>query len=226
MVMKNFYKKLPDGYLRVLTIDMKNKKLMLRLNLIACIILLPFMFAGFYQFGLNGYGSDPDNILWSLLGCMAVYFILMAVYLVLHELTHGAVYWFVTRQKLTFGFNGMIAWCGVPKIYVNRKTALAALLAPFLVFDVIFGIMAVVPESHMISGIGWLLLGTHISGCIGDLYDTSLLLFRLKQPDLLMKDTGPVQSFYLPDQEAAAWLKDHPADFEPDSVDQEQNLKS
>ncbi|MCQ2122483.1 MAG: DUF3267 domain-containing protein, partial [Fibrobacter sp.] len=61
----------------------------------------------------------------------------MLVYIVLHELVHGAVYKLLTGQKLTFGFKASVAYCGVPDIYVYRRTALAALLAPFVVFDIV-----------------------------------------------------------------------------------------
>ena len=37
----------------------------------------------------------------------------------------------------------------------------------------------------------------HIGGCVGDLYDAALYLFRFRDPLTLMRDTGPKQSFYL-----------------------------
>ncbi|MBR5044032.1 MAG: hypothetical protein IKX66_01680, partial [Clostridia bacterium] len=40
------------------------------------------------------------------------------------------------------------------------------------------------------------LFAFHFGGCVGDLYDTVLLLFRLKGK-LLMRDTGPMQTFYI-----------------------------
>ena len=40
------------------------------------------------------------------------------------------------------------------------------------------------------------LLATHLGGCVGDLYDTGLYLFRFRDPDTLMQDTGPKQTFY------------------------------
>ena len=40
------------------------------------------------------------------------------------------------------------------------------------------------------------LLVLHLGGCSGDLYDMILLLFVIKG-DVLMKDTGPKQTFYV-----------------------------
>ena len=42
-----------------------------------------------------------------------------------------------------------------------------------------------------------LLLALHLGGCIGDLYDAWLYLFRFRDPATLMQDTGPKQTFYV-----------------------------
>ena len=49
---------------------------------------------------------------------------------------------------------------------------------------------------------GWyiavgVIFSLHVSGCVGDLYDAALYLFRFRDPLTLMRDTGPKQSFYL-----------------------------
>jgi hypothetical protein len=66
-------------------------------------------------------------------------FIFLAIiYVILHELTHGLLYKILTKQKLTFGLTLSVAFCGVPHIYVNKKTALLSVLAPFVVYNIIF----------------------------------------------------------------------------------------
>ena len=42
-----------------------------------------------------------------------------------------------------------------------------------------------------------ILLGLHIGGCAGDLYDTRLYFTRFRDPMTLMRDTGPAQTFYV-----------------------------
>ena len=42
-------------------------------------------------------------------------------------------------------------------------------------------------------------LGLHIGGCSGDLYNTWLYLTKFKDPRTLTRDTGPVQTFYVPE---------------------------
>ena len=43
------------------------------------------------------------------------------------------------------------------------------------------------------------LLAFHLSGCIGDLYNLGLLLFKFRDPSVLREDTGPKQIYYTKD---------------------------
>ncbi|MBQ0125833.1 MAG: hypothetical protein KBS59_05870, partial [Clostridiales bacterium] len=42
-----------------------------------------------------------------------------------------------------------------------------------------------------------ILFASHVSGCVGDLYMTYLLLTKYKSKELLVRDTGPEQILYL-----------------------------
>ena len=122
----------------------------------------------------------------------------MLLYVVLHELTHGAVYKAMTGEKLTFGITPAAAFCGVPNIYTYRRCALAAILAPLVVFTVIIG--AVVLFLSYISPLYYIgfsfIFALHLGGCIGDGYLGYLFITRFKNKDTLMKDTGPEQIIY------------------------------
>ena len=117
------------------------------------------------------------------------------MYVILHELTHGLVYKIMTKQKLTFGISLSCAFCGVPKIFVTRKTALFSILAPFVVYSLIFLPILILIPANMICLAILLVFGTHTSGCVGDLYGT-IVLASLKG-ELLMNDTGPKQTFFV-----------------------------
>ena len=129
--MPNFYKELPENAKVVKTIDAKNKKTMLIFNLVAIFIMigsiLPIIILK--DFTLESININPKDMLIGL----AVYLIGTVIYIILHELTHGVVYKTMTKEKLTFGLTLSCAFCGVPKIYVTRKTALLSILAPFVV---------------------------------------------------------------------------------------------
>ncbi|WP_230267982.1 DUF3267 domain-containing protein [Allobaculum fili] len=186
---------IPAGYEEIGRTDFKDQRLMLWINIIGSIPpAAGFLWYIIYFFKNDlPYAQFNRDFFW--------YCLIYVVYIVLHELTHGIVYSLATRRKLCFGFNGMIAWCGVPNVYVNRATALTALLAPFVVFDIVFGILCYHPIVAWMQPVFVLLLLTHIGGCIGDLYDTWLILFDYRQKGLLMKDDGPTQIFYAPIEE-------------------------
>ena len=92
-----------------------------------------------------------------------------------------------------------MAFCGVPEIYVYRRAALISLLAPFTVFTVLFGGAALLLPDAWDKVYAAVLLGLHLGGCAGDLYDTLLFLTRFRDPRTLMRDTGPKQTVYLPE---------------------------
>ena len=133
----------------------------------------------------------------------AITMVILFVYIVLHELVHGIAYKALTKEKLTFGLSWSCAFCGVPSLYIYKKAALIALLAPFITFTVIF--LPISIWLYFVNPIYFLaalfVLGMHIGGCSGDLYVTFLLIIKYKEKNVLVNDTGPAQSFYLPEEE-------------------------
>ena len=193
---KTFEFSLPEGYREVYHIDAKDRKTGLKLTAAAAAIfvvlgILLFLFADLSEF-------DFDYLLLY----DGVWLAAMIVYIVLHELVHGAVYKAMTHQKLTFGLTWSAAFCGVPDIYTYRKAALSSLVAPLTVFTLIL-----LPLTIWLRSVdtGWyivcsLLFAIHFSGCVGDMYVTSLFLTKFKDPRTLMRDTGPAQWMYEPEE--------------------------
>jgi Protein of unknown function (DUF3267). len=198
--MENYYKELPEGYREAKVVDAKAKKTSVVFTLssfvLTAAVLLPILLTfGSLRALFEEYGRKR------MLIADAVFLICVVSYIVLHELVHGAAYKAMTHQKLTFGLTLTVAFCGVPDIYTSRKTALVALLAPFLTFSVILIPLTIWFYSfnmlyYLLSGI---LFAVHFGGCIGDLYMTALLLFKYKDPRTLINDTGPKQTIYLPE---------------------------
>ena len=196
---RNFARELPEGYRLIKTVDAGDKRFGLLMNLAGTALSAVAGVGGFFlKFGRDpGSSVSVGGNVWVFEGMLLGLLLSIVAYLVLHELTHGLVYKILTGEKLTFGLKLTCAYCGVPDIYVTAKTALLSLLAPFTVFSVAF----LVPF-FLLSGplaLGFLVLfALHFGGCVGDLYDTFLLLFRLKGK-LLMRDSGPQQNFYVYD---------------------------
>ncbi len=199
---KRYEAKLPAGYREALSINAKNAKFGIVMNLLsvvimACVMGLAFLIL-YLTDGLDLRAAAADA---AMLPTMIIFFVSMLVYIVLHEIAHGIAYKALTKQKLTFGITLSCAFCGVPHIYTYRRTALIALVAPLLTFTVLLvpvcvGLLFLNSIYYLYAS---LLFGIHLGGCVGDIYGTCLLLFRFKSPMTLVRDTGPMQIFYLPE---------------------------
>ncbi len=189
---QTFERAIPEGYREVYHIDAANKKTGLLLTLGSLLIAAGLIF--FFFMSIDYISID----LRYLLKYNLVFLVSMIAYIILHELTHGAVYKALTKEKLRFGITWSAAFCGVPDIYTYRDTALKSLVAPLALFSVL--LIPLLIWLHRIDA-GWYLVAgvifsLHISGCIGDLYMTALLLAKFRDPATLMRDTGPEQWIY------------------------------
>ncbi|MGM9971250.1 MAG: DUF3267 domain-containing protein [Anaeroplasmataceae bacterium] len=187
--MENFYKELPDNYKEYKVIDAKKSSTMVWFTIVNIIVtvlaIVPFFFI--FKFNFKEYLNYLSIVLFIF--CLA-----MILYIILHELVHGLFYKLLTKEKLTFGITLTVAFCGVPNIYVSKKTALIAVLAPFVFFSIVFLSLIFLLPYEMVKLIFILLFGVHFGGCIGDLY-VAFILFKSKG-NILMNDTGPKQTFY------------------------------
>ena len=192
----NSYRNLPEGYETVREIDaVGNKRFAVGLNVAALLIsALSGIILYFLRFRSFTFTVDEDDLGAYLLFMLGL-ILSMFAYLVLHELVHGIVYKLMTREKLTFGISFSCAYCGVTDVFVTKKAALSALVAPFAVFTVAFALPIAFVGDYAALFLSVLLV-LHLGGCSGDLYDLFLLLFVIKG-DVLMKDTGPKQTFYV-----------------------------
>ena len=194
----NFKERLPEGYEEVYRIDAKSGRTVAALTaaslFMALVVIVPLL-------ALTDIFSDAVNtgvgglVAMSIAGIASI-----LAYVVLHELVHGAAYKLLTGNKLTFGLTLAVAFCGVPDIYVTRRTALVALLSPFVLFGAVF---AALTAWLYFTGSAYCLVlvvltGMHFGGCAGDLYTAILLFVRYRDSRLLMRDTGPQQFFYVP----------------------------
>ena len=194
----NYEFEVPAGYREVFHFDAKDRKDAVKMTIWAFIIMV--IAVVLVILGADLKQIDMDHVF----KYYAVWIVSMIVYIVLHELVHGAVYKALTHRKLTFGITWSAAFCGVPDIYVYRNTALASLVAPLTVFTVLLvpltlWLRTVDMGWYMVSG---LLFAIHISGCAGDLYITKMLLTKFKDPRILMRDTGPAQWIFEPEDAA------------------------
>ncbi len=194
---ENFKKELPEEYGQVLYIDARRPKFGIIFNLIALAVLALVVICAVIPMKSSIVDVYREGM---SLPVYLVFIISLLLYIVLHELVHGAAYKSLTGQKLTYGFSWSCAFCGVPQIFVYRRTALIALAAPLVTFTLI--LLPLCVWLYFVSPIYYILFavvfGLHLGGCSGDIYMMILLLFKYKSAHLLMRDTGPEQYLYLP----------------------------
>ena len=203
--MKHFEEKLPENYRLVKTVDATKAPFAVVFNLLSLVMMVVAFAVLYFAFGTDvslikeQFLTLPDFTKILALLLLVVGFI---VYIVLHELVHGVVYKAFTKRKLTFGVTMTCAYCGVPDVFVYRTASLCALLAPFVIFSIAF----IVPMFFLQNTVWFLLLAAlfamHFGGCVGDLYITVLYVFKFRDGKTLMRDTGPVQTFYLPHEKS------------------------
>ena len=197
----NFERELPSGYVQAKHINAKDKKFGIIFNLVALAVLILVMAIAALPLKNTDIHIDFASLEFLIAWC--VFFTVMLLYVVLHEIVHGIAYKSLTGEKLTFGVSWSCAFCGVPNIYTYRRTALIALVAPLTLFSAIMlpltaWLYFVNPIYYLFSA---LLFGIHLGGCSGDIYCTLLFLFKFKDKKTLMRDTGPEQYFYIPCQD-------------------------
>lgn len=202
--MKNYETELPQNYNLVKTIDAKNAKIGIILNLIALAVVVVCIVGAYFIIGVS-FIELADMIFGGTYAIirLLVFVVIMIAYVILHELVHGAAYKALTKQKLTFGVSLTCAFCGVPNVYVYRKTAIIAVLAPFVVFLPVFLVLCFVLPNPVEKFLSAFMLGMHFGGCSGDLWVAGLLLFKFRDKATLMNDTGPKQTFYVLQNENA-----------------------
>ena len=203
--MKHFEEKLPENYRLVKTVDATKAPFAVVFNLLSLVMMVGAFAVLYFAFGTDvslikeQFLTLPDftkilALRLLVVGCL--------VYIVVHELVHGVVYKAFTKRKLTFGVTMTCAYCGVPDVFVYRTASLCALLAPFVIFSIAF----IVPMFFLQNTVWFLLLAAlfamHFGGCVGDLYITVLYAFKFRDGKTLMRDTGPVQTFYLPHEKS------------------------
>ena len=185
---KRFEDSLPSGYKEIFVIDGKNKRFFILFNVVS--ITLGFLLILLFTFITKIKYWEIDSVY------LLIFCIWIIVYIVLHELVHGFFYKIFTSRKLTFGFSLTYAYCGVPNLYVYRRYALITTLGPFVVFNIISLVAYFIFKDPSIKYLILVFLSLHISGCVGDLYNSILLLFKYKDQSILINDTGIKQTLY------------------------------
>jgi hypothetical protein len=125
------------------------------------------------------------QILWVILG--------LIITTILHELIHGAFFFFSTRQRPKFGFKGAYAFAAAPEWFIPRAEYIFIGAAPLVILSAI-GILSIpiIPSYFLFTWLFCLLV--NISGAVGDIY---ILVYLICQPDaVIIQDRGDIISVF------------------------------
>lgn len=183
---------LPEGYREIYSIDLqKNKKMAVIVNAIALVICVLMI--------VPVHFIVPITTLFSFENGMGAYFLrfaillaAMVVYMVLHELVHGAAMKLCGTKKIKYGFTGMYAFAGSEDYYYKKPYIFIA-LAPVVLWGVVLAIVTpFVPEQWF--WVVYMIQVTNISGAAGDLFVT--VKFSRFSDTILVKDYGVGMTVY------------------------------
>ena len=112
--------------------------------------------------------------------------VLMVLYMVLHELVHGAAMKICGTKKVRYGFTGAYAFAGSDDYY-DKSAYIFIALAPVVLWGAVIAVVnPFVPESWF--WVVYMIQIINLSGAAGDLFVT--VRFSLLPKDILVKDYG------------------------------------
>jgi hypothetical protein len=118
---------------------------------------------------------------------------IFAVFIVLHELVHGAFFWIYSRSRPRFGFRGGYAYAAAPGWFFPRSQYLVIALAPLLLLSILgMVLVAVVPAGALAA----ILFGmvANAAGAVGDMWIAFKVIRERRK--ILIEDLGDGMNFY------------------------------
>ena len=183
---------LPDGYREMDAVDLqKDKKLSLLVNGLAIFIgvalAVPMHFV------------VPLSTLFDMSAGLAAYFIrfgvlfaAVIVYMVLHELVHGAAMKLCGTKRVKYGYTGIYAFAG-SEDYYDKTAYIFIALAPVVLWGAVLLVLQfLVPTPWF--WVVYMVQITNLSGAAGD-YFVSARFSRFPK-DILVRDYGVSMKVY------------------------------
>lgn len=182
----NAIKNLPEGYIEIYSIDLqKDKKMAVIVNLIAVIIAAVMAVSMHFVVPIFSIFS-MENGFQSYMLRFGTLLILIILYMVLHELVHGAAMKICGTKEVKYGFSGMYAFAGSKDFY-DKKSYIFIALAPVVLWGIILAVVnPFVPDEWF--WVVYLIQISNISGAAGDLLVT--VKFSRLPSDVLIQDSG------------------------------------
>ena len=130
------YNSLPEDYQAIYAVNLqKDKKIAVFINVLSFIIAALMLIPASFFVPLSSLFSMENGLInyFIRFACLLV---LMILYMVLHELTHGIAMKICGTKKIKYGFTGLYAYAGSDDFY-DKKSYIFIALAPVVLLGLI-----------------------------------------------------------------------------------------
>ena len=118
---------------------------------------------------------------------VAYVFLVILLYMILHEMVHGAFMHMIGRERAKLGFHGPFTYASSP-VYFLKFQYLVIALAPFLILGTL---LAVLSQIYLRTDWFWTFYFVEIVNITGAVSDLYVVLKFLKLPaNILVRDMG------------------------------------
>lgn len=180
------FETLPDGYREICSVDLqKNKKAALTVNIIAVVITVILVVPMLFVVPISSLFSMEKGILNYMLR-FGAFFVLIILYMVLHELVHGIAMKICGTKKVKYGFTGMYAFAGSNDFY-DKKSYIFIALAPVVLWGIVIAVINPFVSAEWFWVVYFLQI-SNLSGAAGDIFVT--VKFSKLPSDILVQDYG------------------------------------
>ena len=180
------FETLPDGYREICSVDLqKNKKAALTVNIIAVVITAVLVVPMLFVVPISSLFSMEKGILNYMLR-FGAFFVLIILYMVLHELVHGIAMKICGTKKVKYGFTGMYAFAGSNDFY-DKKSYIFIALAPVVLWGIVIAVINPFVSAEWFWVVYFLQIA-NLSGAAGDIFVT--VKFSKLPSDILVQDYG------------------------------------
>ena len=183
--------RLPASYVPVRKIDLqKNIRQAILVNAGCLVLLILMILIGCLFHPAGMIFSSPALLLYNAL----IMSLGLAVYMLLHEWTHGFFMKKFSGVKPKYGFTGLYAYAKCDAFF-DRKSYLIIGLSPIVLWGAVLSVICCLVPPQLFWGV-YLIQAFNIAGAAGDLY-TTVILCRMPK-EVLVYDFGASMFFYLP----------------------------
>ncbi len=178
--------KLPTNYELSHKIDLKkDNKINLLIQIIFVLIaLMVVSFAIIFEFPIKNKFNAFENIVITV--------VLVFLYMIVHELTHGVFIQFISKEKPIYNFRFPFLTTG-SNVYFNKTSFIIIALAPVIIWGVILLLALFVVPQYLFMGI-YIVMGLNFAGSAGDY--VQVINFSKLSNTTLFYDDGKETSVY------------------------------